>query len=134
LPNLHGRCGDRGGRGRRLRPSGRIARAAATEPGGPKARQPDARFPADRLAQRDCAIGGVDQPGVGFFLPEIYRTRGACLLAPGGNNKNEAHAAFSTLGRMSRPCSILMGMFNLIRWSSAAGLDLTTKKGREALS
>jgi tetratricopeptide (TPR) repeat protein len=52
--------------------------------------------PVDALAQLDCAIAGIDEPGVGFFLPEIYRLRGACLLALDRNNKNKAHAAFST--------------------------------------
>jgi hypothetical protein len=52
--------------------------------------------PVDGLAQLDRAIAHVDEPGVGFFLPEIYRLRGACLLALDRNNKDEAHRAFST--------------------------------------
>jgi hypothetical protein len=52
--------------------------------------------PADGLVQLDRAIALIDEPGVGFFLPEIYRLRGACLLAVDRNNKDEAHRAFAT--------------------------------------
>jgi class 3 adenylate cyclase/tetratricopeptide (TPR) repeat protein len=52
--------------------------------------------PADGLAQLDRALAGIDEPGVGFFLPEIHRLRGACLLALDRNNKDEAHRAFAT--------------------------------------
>jgi class 3 adenylate cyclase/tetratricopeptide (TPR) repeat protein len=52
--------------------------------------------PADGLAHLDRAIAGIDEPGVGFYLPEIYRLRGACLLALGRDNKDEAHSAFAT--------------------------------------
>lgn len=37
--------------------------------------------PADGLAHLDRAIAGIDEPGIGFYLPEIYRLRGECLLA-----------------------------------------------------
>ena len=52
-----------------------------------------ARFcwrPAGRLtalAHLDHAIAGIDEPGVGFYLPEIYRLRGECLLALDRDNK-----------------------------------------------
>jgi tetratricopeptide (TPR) repeat protein len=52
--------------------------------------------PAEGLAHLDRAIAGIDEPGIGFYLPEIYRLRGACLLALGRDNKNEALAAFAT--------------------------------------
>jgi tetratricopeptide (TPR) repeat protein len=52
--------------------------------------------PADGLAQLDHAIAGIDEPGIGFFLPEIYRLRGACLLALDRRNKAEARSAFAT--------------------------------------
>jgi predicted ATPase len=51
--------------------------------------------PADALAQLDRALAGIDEPGVGFFLPEIYRLRGVCLLELDRNNKDEAHRAFA---------------------------------------
>jgi len=51
---------------------------------------------ADALAHLDRAIAGIDEPGVGFYVPEIYRLRGECLLALGRNNKNEARQAFVT--------------------------------------
>jgi predicted ATPase len=54
--------------------------------------------PADALALLDRALAGIDEPGVGFYLPEIYRLRGACLLALDRNNKDEARRAF-TLAR-----------------------------------
>ena len=49
---------------------------------------------ADALAHLDRAIAGIDEPGVGFYVPEIYRLRGECLLALDRNNKNEARQAF----------------------------------------
>jgi class 3 adenylate cyclase/tetratricopeptide (TPR) repeat protein len=52
--------------------------------------------PADGLAHLDRALAGIDEPGVGFYLPEIYRLRGECLLALGRDNKEEARQAFAT--------------------------------------
>ncbi len=52
--------------------------------------------PADGLAHLDRAVAGIDEPGVGFYLPEIYRLRGACLLALDRDNKDEARSAFAT--------------------------------------
>ena len=51
---------------------------------------------ADVLAHLDRAIAGIDEPGVGFYVPEIYRLRGECLLALGRGNKDEARQAFTT--------------------------------------
>jgi predicted ATPase len=53
---------------------------------------------ADALVHLDRAIAGIDEPGVGFYVPEIYRLRGECLLALDRNNKNEARQAFVTAG------------------------------------
>jgi len=50
---------------------------------------------ADGLAHLDRAIAGIDEPGVGFYLPEIYRLRGECLLALDRANKDEAKRAFA---------------------------------------
>jgi class 3 adenylate cyclase/tetratricopeptide (TPR) repeat protein len=58
--------------------------------------------PADGLAYLDRAIAGIDQPGVGFYLPEIYRLRGACLLALSRDNKDEARAAFTIARDIAR--------------------------------
>ena len=58
--------------------------------------------PADALAHLERAIAGIDQPGVGFYLPEIYRLRGACLLALGRDNKREAHSTFTTARDIAR--------------------------------
>jgi class 3 adenylate cyclase/tetratricopeptide (TPR) repeat protein len=52
--------------------------------------------PADGLAHLDRAIAGIDEPGIGFYLPEIYRLRGACLLALDRDNKDVARSAFAT--------------------------------------
>ena len=38
---------------------------------------------AEGLVLLDRAIAAIDEPGVGFYLPEIYRLRGECLLALG---------------------------------------------------
>lgn len=51
---------------------------------------------ADGLAHLERALAGIDEPGVGFYLPEIYRMRGACLLAMSRDNKDEARSAFTT--------------------------------------
>jgi class 3 adenylate cyclase/predicted ATPase len=51
---------------------------------------------ADALAHLDRAIAGIDEPGVGFYVPEIHRLRGECLLALGHGNKDEARGAFAT--------------------------------------
>ena len=47
------------------------------------------------LALLDRAIAAIDEPGVGFYLPEIYRLRGECLLALGRGNTDEARQAFA---------------------------------------
>jgi class 3 adenylate cyclase/tetratricopeptide (TPR) repeat protein len=52
--------------------------------------------PVDALAHLDGAIAGIDEPGIGVYLPEIYRLRGECLLALSRNNKDEARSAFAT--------------------------------------
>jgi tetratricopeptide (TPR) repeat protein len=58
--------------------------------------------PADGLAHLDRAIATVDEPGVGFYLPEIYRLRGECLLALGRDRKEEARKAFATARDVAR--------------------------------
>jgi class 3 adenylate cyclase/tetratricopeptide (TPR) repeat protein len=50
--------------------------------------------PADALAHFDRALAGIEEAGVGFYLPEIYRLRGTCLLALDRDNKDEAQRAF----------------------------------------
>jgi class 3 adenylate cyclase/tetratricopeptide (TPR) repeat protein len=57
---------------------------------------------ADALAHLDRAIAGIDEPGVGFYLPEIYRLRGECLLALDRNNKDEARQASARAGEIAR--------------------------------
>ena len=51
--------------------------------------------PGDGLAHLDRAIAAIDEPGVGLYLPEIYRLRGECLLALNRANKDEAKRAFA---------------------------------------
>jgi class 3 adenylate cyclase/tetratricopeptide (TPR) repeat protein len=58
--------------------------------------------PADGLAYADRALAAIDEPGVGFYLPEIYRLRGECLLAVDRNNKGEARHAFETAQAIAR--------------------------------
>jgi class 3 adenylate cyclase/tetratricopeptide (TPR) repeat protein len=50
--------------------------------------------PADGLAHLDRAIAAIEEAGVGFYLPEIYRLRGECLLALNRRNKARARQAF----------------------------------------
>lgn len=52
--------------------------------------------PADALAHLDRAIAAIDEPGVGFYVPELHRLRGSCLLALDRANKEEARRAFIT--------------------------------------
>jgi tetratricopeptide (TPR) repeat protein len=51
--------------------------------------------PADGLAHLDRVISEIEEPEVGFYLPEIYRLRGECLLAIDRKNKDEARQAFA---------------------------------------
>ncbi len=48
----------------------------------------------DGLGHLNRAIAGIDESGVGLYLPEIYRLRGECLLALDRENKEEARRAF----------------------------------------
>jgi class 3 adenylate cyclase/tetratricopeptide (TPR) repeat protein len=58
--------------------------------------------PADSLALLDRALAGIDEPGVGFHLPEIYRLRGECLLAISRDNKGEARQALTSARDIAR--------------------------------
>lgn len=58
--------------------------------------------PADALGHLDRAIAGVDEAGVGIYMPEIYRLRGAGLLALDRRNKAEARSAFATAADIAR--------------------------------
>jgi class 3 adenylate cyclase/tetratricopeptide (TPR) repeat protein len=52
--------------------------------------------PADALDYLDRAIAAIDEPGVGYYLPEIYRLRGECLLALVRASREGARQAFTT--------------------------------------
>lgn len=58
--------------------------------------------PADALGHLDRAIAGIDEVGVGIYLPEIYRLRGACLLALDRRKKAEARSAFATASDIAK--------------------------------
>jgi predicted ATPase len=58
--------------------------------------------PADALGHLDRAIAGIDEAGIGIYLPEIYRLRGACLLALDRGNKTEARSAFATAAGIAK--------------------------------
>jgi class 3 adenylate cyclase/tetratricopeptide (TPR) repeat protein len=58
--------------------------------------------PADGLSYLDRALAALDEPGVGYYLPEIYRLRGECLLALDRRNKKEARLAFETAQSIAR--------------------------------
>jgi predicted ATPase len=62
----------------------------------------DAGRPTDGLAYADRALAAIDEPSVGYYLPEIYRLRGECLLALDRNNKKEARHAFETARDVAR--------------------------------
>jgi class 3 adenylate cyclase/tetratricopeptide (TPR) repeat protein len=58
--------------------------------------------PADALGHLDRAIAGIDEAGIGIYLPEIYRLRGECLLALDRRNKTEARSAFATAADIAK--------------------------------
>jgi predicted ATPase len=58
--------------------------------------------PADGLAHLDRAIAGIDEPGVGFYLPEIHRLRGECLMSLSRRNKAKARQAFMAARDVAR--------------------------------
>jgi tetratricopeptide (TPR) repeat protein len=58
--------------------------------------------PADALGHLDRAIAGIDEAGIGIYLPEIYRLRGACLLALDRDNKADARSAFATAADIAK--------------------------------
>jgi tetratricopeptide (TPR) repeat protein len=58
--------------------------------------------PAEGLSYVDRALAALDEPGVGYYLPEIYRLRGECLLALDRHNKEEARLAFETARNIAR--------------------------------
>ena len=80
--------------------------------------------PADGLAHLDRAIAGIDEPGIGFYLPEIYRLRGACLLALSRNNKSEAIADFAT----ARDISERQGAVIFARRAESSLSEVTGKR------
>jgi class 3 adenylate cyclase/tetratricopeptide (TPR) repeat protein len=51
--------------------------------------------PGDALAHLDHAVAAIEEPGVGFYLPEIYRLHGECLLSLNRSNKAEARRLFT---------------------------------------
>jgi len=58
--------------------------------------------PAEALAHLDRAISLIDQPGIGNYLPEIYRLRALCLLAIDRDNKQEARSQLATAVEIAR--------------------------------
>lgn len=57
---------------------------------------------ADALGHLDRAIAGIDEAGIGIYLPEIYRLRGECLLALDRRNKTEARSAFASAADIAK--------------------------------
>jgi class 3 adenylate cyclase/tetratricopeptide (TPR) repeat protein len=57
----------------------------------------------DRAAvMLDRALSANQEPDVGYYLAEIWRLRGECLLAQGRGNKAEARRAFATALEVAR--------------------------------
>jgi tetratricopeptide (TPR) repeat protein len=54
-----------------------------------------ANRPGDCIALLDRVLTAIEEPGVGFYLSEVYRVRGECLLAVDRKNKEEARQAFA---------------------------------------
>jgi predicted ATPase/class 3 adenylate cyclase len=72
--------------------------------------------PAEGRTYLDRAIATIDEPDVGFFLPEIYRLRGECGLALGGGNEDEARRDFA----IAREIAIRQGAVIFERRASAS--------------
>jgi predicted ATPase/class 3 adenylate cyclase len=72
--------------------------------------------PAEGRAYLERAIATIDEPDVGFFLPEIYRLRGECGLALGGGNDDEARRDFA----IAREIAIRQGAVIFERRASAS--------------
>jgi len=54
-----------------------------------------ANRPGDAIALLDRVLAAIEEPGVGFYLSEIYRVRGESLLAIDRKNRDEARQAFA---------------------------------------
>jgi tetratricopeptide (TPR) repeat protein len=64
--------------------------------------------PADSLVCLDRAIAAIEEPGVGFHMPEIHRLRGECLLALDRHNKEEARRAFNSAREIAQQHGAIM--------------------------
>jgi class 3 adenylate cyclase/tetratricopeptide (TPR) repeat protein/energy-coupling factor transporter ATP-binding protein EcfA2 len=73
---------------------------------------------ADALTHLDRAIAAVEEPRVGFYLPELHRLRGECLLSLNRGNRTEAQRALLT----ARDDARRQGA-TLFEWRAAARLD-----------
>jgi class 3 adenylate cyclase/tetratricopeptide (TPR) repeat protein len=80
--------------------------------------------PSDGLTHLERAIAGTDQFGIGFYLPEIYRLRGQCLLALDRANKDEARLAFET----ARDIATRQGAVIFLRRAEAALADVKSRE------
>jgi hypothetical protein len=54
------------------------------------------------MALFDRALDAYQEPDVGYYLPEIWRLRGQCLLALDRANKVEARRAFQSARSIAR--------------------------------
>ncbi len=80
-----------------------------------------ANRPSDGIALLDRVLTAAEEPGVGFYLSEIYRVRGECLLAIDRKNKEEARQAFA----LARDIANRQGALILARRAEASLLQLT---------
>jgi class 3 adenylate cyclase/tetratricopeptide (TPR) repeat protein len=76
--------------------------------------------PADGLAHLDRALAAIDEPGVGLYLPQIYRLRGQCLLALDRDAKEDARQAFIA----ARDIATRQGATIFVRRAEACLADL----------
>jgi class 3 adenylate cyclase/tetratricopeptide (TPR) repeat protein/energy-coupling factor transporter ATP-binding protein EcfA2 len=76
--------------------------------------------PGDGLAHLDRALAAIDEPGVGLYLPEIYRLRGECLLALNREKRAEARRSFVT----ARDIALRQGALIFQRRAEAALAEL----------
>jgi hypothetical protein len=76
--------------------------------------------PADGIAYVDRAMATLDERNVGFYVPELHRWHGLCLLALDRANKDEARRAFTAAKEIAER----QGAVIFLRRAEAALADL----------
>ena len=136
-------CGDALERGLQTMES-EFARASSTNPlpqhcvGMLAGTRLEAGQPAQALEPLDATLNAVKEPDVGFYLPEIHRLRGECLLRLGAANFDEAvsdiEAAIALAKQQQARAFQLRAAISLARaWDTVGAPEKGTAPLQEAL-